>query len=103
MLDNMSTTYKTSLPDVPGEFWDAMKAEMKIDELIELIIPIYAKHYSDEEVIQLIAFYKTPLGKKVTEKLPLITQEAYVAGEEWGRKIGEKIVKKLTEKGYNKQ
>lgn len=100
IMENMIVTFKRSAPTVPSEFWDDFMKDVKAETLIDMIIPVYAKHYTDEDVVQLIAFYKTPLGKKVTEKLPLISQESYVLGAEWGKKLGEQAVKKLTEKGY---
>lgn len=87
---------------VPGEFWDEFKKEITADGLIDLVAPIYAKYYTDEELLQLTAFYKSPLGQKITEKLPAISQESLTVGQEWGRKIGEKVVDRLKEKGYLK-
>jgi hypothetical protein len=100
VMENMVITFKKSAPKVPNDFWDEFMKDVKPETLIELIIPIYAKYYTDEDVIQLIDFYRTPLGKKVIEKMPLISQESYTIGAEWGKKLGEQAVKKLTEKGY---
>ena len=100
VMENMLVTFKKSIPNVPNEVWDEFMKEVKPETLIDLIIPIYAKHYTDEDVIQLIDFYRTPLGKKVIEKMPLISQESYLVGAEWGKKLGEQAVRKLKEKGY---
>ncbi len=100
MMENMAATFKKSLPEVPDQFWKDFLAEAKPDTLIELLMPIYSKHFSDEEVLHLIEFYKTPLGKKVIEKMPLIAQESYAIGEVWGKKISEQVLKKLIEKGF---
>jgi len=100
MMENVIATYKKSLSTVPDQFWKDFLAEAKSDSLIDLIVPVYGRHFSDEEVVQLIEFYKTPLGRKVIEKLPFITQECYVIGEEWGKKLSEQVIKKLIEKGY---
>ena len=99
VMENMIVSFKKSTPNVPNDFWDEFMKDVKPETLITLMIPVYAKHYTDEDVIQLIEFYRTPLGKKVIEKLPLISQESYVVGAEWGKKLGEQAVKKLTEKG----
>jgi hypothetical protein len=102
MMDMMIASYKQNLPDVPNEFWDEFQKEVSINDLLEMIAPIYTKYYTDDELLQLIAFYKSPLGQKLTEKLPLITQESYSVGEEWGKKIGQKAIDKLKAKGYLK-
>ena len=100
VMNNMIASFKKQLPNVPGEFWDEFSKEINPQDLVDLIVPIYAKYYTDEELTKLIEFYKSPLGQKVVEKLPLITQDSYTAGENWGRKISEKVATKLKEKGY---
>jgi hypothetical protein len=34
------------------------------------------------------------------ETLPIVTQESMTAGQAWGKQIGEKVIQRLTEKGY---
>lgn len=102
VMEAMTVQFKQMLPNVPTEFWDEAMKEFKSDALIDLVIPIYKKYYTHDEVKQLIAFYKTPLGQKVTNTLPAITQESMEAGQQWGQEIGMKIAQKLQEKGYIK-
>lgn len=102
VMNNMIASFKTKLPNVPGEFWDEIGKEVNPEGLIELVAPIYAKYYTDQELVQLLEFYKSPLGKKVIANMPLITQDSYQIGEEWGRKIGERVERRLKEKGYLK-
>ena len=102
VIDMMIASYKQNMADVPSEFWEEFQKEISIDELVDLLVPIYAKYYSDEELVQLTAFYRSPLGQKFTDKLPAITHESFNVGQEWGKKIGEKVVARLKEKGYLK-
>lgn len=102
VIEMMVASYKQNMPEVPTVFWDEFQKEISMDELIDLVAPIYAKYYTDDELVQLIAFYKSPLGQKLTDKLPAITQESFAAGQEWGKKVGEKVAGKLKEKGYLK-
>ena len=102
LMENMMNSFKQTLTAVPNEFWQDFAAELKPDTLINLLIPIYSKHYSNDEILTIIEFYKTPIGKKVIEKTPFITQESYAIGEEWGKKAAEQAIKKLIEKGYTK-
>ena len=100
LMSSMTATFRKQMPAVPAEFWDEMDKEVHPEELVEILVPIYAKNYTDDEIMQLIEFYKTPLGKKVIEKMPLIAQDSYVVGQSWGKKISERVVAKLKEKGY---
>jgi len=102
-VNQMFTLMKQQKPDIPNEFWVAAETEMlktSMTDLVELLVPIYQKHLTLEDINQLIVFYQSPVGKKFAEKTPLITQESMAAGQQWGMKIGQKIVEKIKEK-YN--
>ncbi|MEO8795701.1 MAG: DUF2059 domain-containing protein [Daejeonella sp.] len=94
-MQNMFQSYKTSMPDVPTEFWDNVSKEFTANSLIELIVPIYEKYYSEEDIRQLAEFYQSPLGKKIISTLPNVTADSMKAGQEWGKSIAEKIMLKL--------
>lgn len=101
MMKMMINSYKTNTPNVSEEFWDEFLKEVKTDELIDLLIPIYEKNFTDEEILDLTRFYKSAIGQKLLEKNPAIMQESYAIGQEWGKKLGEKVVSKLQAKGYS--
>jgi len=103
LMESVIASYKKTLPDVPSEFWDEVNKEIKAEAFVELVTPIYMKHFSDEDILQLITFYKSPIGKKLIEKTPLIMQDSQPVGEEFGKVISEKVIGRLTEKGYFKQ
>lgn len=103
VMETMVGQFKQALPDVPDEFWKEAMKEVSADALIDLIVPIYDKHFTHAEIKQMIAFYETPVGKKLSTTLPLITQEAMAAGQKWGEEIGQNVVEKLRKKGYIKQ
>jgi hypothetical protein len=103
MMHNIFSSFKNEFPRVPSEFWEELSKEISGKELIELVIPIYSKYYTDEELIKLIEFYRSPLGQKVVQKLPLISQDSYVVGQEWGKKMGEKVITRLKERGLFKE
>lgn len=98
MTISMKENYQKNFPDTPTEFWDNFFKEMKGDDLINLIVPIYDKHFTEEDINALVAFYDTPVGKKMVEKLPLIMQESITVGQKWGKEIAEKVIQKMNEK-----
>ncbi len=99
-MELMIASFKKQMPAVENDFWDEFMKEAKTDDLITMITPVYAKHFTESEVKELIAFYKTPIGKKMVEKLPVISQESYGIGEAWGKALGEKVSNKLKAAGY---
>lgn len=100
ILDHTITMYKKLLPDIPDQFWQKIRDEVDEDEVIDLMVPIYARHLTHKEIKELIKFYKSPIGIKMIKITPVIMQEAMIAGQTWGRQLGEKIKKRLEEKGY---
>ena len=95
--------FKGTLPNVPASFWPELAAELHPEELVEKVIPIYDKQLSAQEVKDIIKFYESPTGKKLIKVTPAITEESMVLGKAWGRDIGEKVMKKLQDKGLNKK
>lgn len=59
------------------------KAFAAPDGLIASLIPIYARHFTPDEVRGLLAFYRTDLGKKTVTTMPTLMQEGAAAGQTW--------------------
>jgi hypothetical protein len=56
-------------------------------ELMVQLEQVYARTFTPKEVQQLIAFYKTPIGRKLTTSLPAITSESAQIGQAWAAKM----------------
>lgn len=98
MIENLKQNQAFST--IPEEFWTefAKEAETSYKVLEEQIGEVYKKHFTSAEIKQLIAFYESPIGKKLVSEQPQIQTESYQLGTEWGRQLGEKVVKKIQEK-----
>ncbi|NWJ49438.1 MAG: DUF2059 domain-containing protein [Bacteroidetes bacterium] len=103
VMSTMIASFKNSLVNVNLEFWNEFEKSVKTEELVELIIPLYEKYYTEKDIDQLIAFYNTPVGKKMIATMPQIMQESMAIGQNWGRQLAEKLAKELKEKGLIKQ
>jgi hypothetical protein len=102
ILDQMIGQFRKSMPDVPQEFWTKFQEQAQMDELVELIIPIYDKHFSDDDIKDLIKFYESPIGRKLMHEMPEIVQESMAIGQNWGRNMAQRVMQQLHEKGYVK-
>lgn len=99
----MIEQFKKMRPDIPAKVWSSLQKEMKgegLKDLIERMIPMYKKHFTHTEVKELITFYKSPIGSKLAEKTPIMTQESFGIGQEWGQELGKKMAIKLKRQGY---
>jgi len=86
MASNMINQYRQMLPDIPDSFWD----EIDPDEFSDLLIPIYTRHLTIEDMRASIEFYESPAGQKLLDKTPAIMEDSMKAGEQWGLELGRK-------------
>jgi hypothetical protein len=100
MMDAMIPQFQQLVPNIPDAFWIKFREKLNVDDLLYACIPAYNKYYTHDEIKQLITFYESPLGKKVVEVTPFLTQETMVAGQKWGEKLGQDIVDELIKDNY---
>jgi hypothetical protein len=96
LIDN----YRKNYPKVDSTFWTEFSNEINPDELINLTIPIYEKYFTGDEIRELIQFYQSTTGKKIITVMPTLMQEAMSVGQSWGQTIGDRILRRLKEKGF---
>jgi hypothetical protein len=96
----MVDSFRTSMPNVPAAFWDDFLKQARGEDLVDLVVPVYDRHLSHEDVKQLIVFYESPTGRKFVSVLPDITRDSMAAGQKWGEQLGQNVMRKLQEKGY---
>lgn len=103
VIKQMFTIFKQQYPDVKMEVWNDLEKEFaktSIDDLTKMLVPVYSKYMTKEDLKELIKFYQTDVGKKFAKNTPLIMQESMQIGQQWGMKIGQDFEKKMKEKGY---
>lgn len=63
------------------------ETEKSIPHIMDESARIYARHFSEADLRGLIAFYATPLGAKLIEQLPAVTNECAQMSAEMSGKI----------------
>ena len=94
---------KQQLPNVPAEFWSEAEKEMMktlVDDLVEMLAPIYHKRLTLSDLQEITKFYESPVGKKMAAAQPAIATESMAVGQQWGMKIATKVQESLKAKGY---
>ena len=97
LRDQFIKGMKMGLPDVPEDFFDGLIEEEEFQHLERLVVGIYRKHWTPEEIDELLAFYDTPLGKKVASRQNAIMEETFQVTQTWGMTIVPRITQKLLE------
>ena len=94
MVPQMVSMMKQASPGTADAFWDDFAAKWKTkfaDRMVDLYVPIYQKYLTIDDLKDLIAFYETPIGKKLAEATPKMTVE----GMQLGQKIGMEMATEL--------
>lgn len=100
IVQQLVANFQKAMPNVPATFWNEFMKEVDPTAMVNLVVPIYMKHFTRDEINGMIAFYKTPLGRKLVHELPAISQESMAAGQRWGGQLGQRIAERLKAKGY---
>ena len=68
---------------------EALIADVKatFPELYAKMAEIYMEEFSHSEIKELLAFYATPIGKKLADKTGELSQKGMIAGQSWGMKL----------------
>ncbi|MCA1563361.1 MAG: DUF2059 domain-containing protein [Acidobacteria bacterium] len=67
-------------------------------EMAAGIAEVYARHFTVDELREMIAFYESPIGRKVTESLPVVAQESMQVGMGWALKRMPEVQRKIQER-----
>lgn len=103
-IQQTTMVLKKSQKDIDERVFAIIEDEVKLiikQEIVEknglakIAHPIYSKHFTTEELKQMIELNNTPFGKKVLRVMPLITQESMKAGQELGQSIAPKIQSRI--------
>ena len=90
-----------ALPESVKAEIQAMFSEEALLSLMDRMVPIYAKYYTQQDMDDLIAFYDTPLGKKLSTVQPQITLESMSVAQQWAAEIGQKVAAKIMQSGVS--
>lgn len=92
-LESMIAAQRQANPQIPPAFWDAFLAHARRDttKLIDILVPIYASHLTRAELDELLKFYNSPIGQRLTAVQPDIFKESMAAGESWGEQIARMV------------
>ena len=83
-----------AMPEVAAAVREVMSDPKLIDEMVDIVPPLYARHFTTEEILELHKFYKTHTGAKFLRVMPQLAGESMVLGQ----KIMESRIPVLTER-----
>lgn len=58
--------------------------DASLPSLYDKMAKVYMETYTHAEIKEMLKFYNSPVGKKITEKSGELTKKNMAAGQEWG-------------------
>jgi uncharacterized protein len=104
MAAQMAKDMKSRRPDVPQELVDALVEEVNavvaesLPALKEFTVSRYDKHFTHDEIKELLRFYSTDIGKKVIRTAPALAQETLAFGMQWRQSLVPEIRRRIRER-----
>jgi hypothetical protein len=84
-----------------GKDLNEVAAKLRVDYAPRTAEPLaetarlYATRFSEQELKDAVAFYKSPLGRKLLAEEPAITDQSLRFATGWAEKLSEEIVGKM--------
>jgi hypothetical protein len=100
MMSQMIGEFRKSMPNVPSEFWDTAEEEFRQEPFMPLVMPLYDKYFTEEDLDVIVVFYKSPTGQRLIKTLPQLTAESMQIGQQWGQRVVGRVADRMLEKGY---
>ena len=93
VMQQMSQSMRQANPNIPPRMLEIASEVARglftkeFPSLAPRLVATYAKVLTHDEVKQLLAFYETPLGKRMIEVMPALQQASAQAGGEWAQQL----------------
>lgn len=80
---------------VPAEKQAAFLVEFdaSLPSFYEKLVKVYTDTYTKEDIKAMLAFYDSPVGKKITSKSDELTAASTTAAQEWGQGLQAMMMK----------
>jgi uncharacterized protein len=74
-----------------------MRADLapRFDELTGEMAKLYAIHFTEAELKDLLAFYKSPLGTKLIAEQPKVGEEGLKFAQDWANQLSDQVIAKM--------
>lgn len=74
-----------------------LRTEMapRFSQLTDEVARIYATRFTDQEIKDILAFYKSPAGQKMLSEQPKVVESSMKFAQDWSNKLSDEVVVKM--------
>jgi Uncharacterized protein conserved in bacteria len=69
----------------------------RFDELVNDVARNYAIHFTEQELKDVLAFYKSPAGKKLISEQPKVVEASMKFAQDWANKLSDQVIAQMRE------
>jgi len=77
----------------------------RVTEMANEIVKLYAARFTEQELKEAVAFYKSPTGKKILIEEPKILDESYARIQQWASRLQDEMMNRvraeMKKRGHN--
>jgi hypothetical protein len=77
----------------------------RASQLVDQVAQLYARTFTEQELKDALAFYKSPLGRKIVNEEPKVLDDGFRRIQQWANKFSEEVMSKMRaemkKKGYD--
>lgn len=70
----------------------SQRFDQSADRFSDLAAEIYAREFSEEDLGNLLTFYKSETGQRLLDKQTIVAQAMMIAGQRWGETEAKQII-----------
>jgi hypothetical protein len=67
----------------------------RFGELTSAVAKLYATHFTEAELKDLLAFYKSPIGMKLITEQPKVGEEGLKFAQTWANNLSDEVIAKM--------
>lgn len=80
-----------------NEIATRMRADLqpRFTELTDEVARLYSQNFTEQELKEILAFYKTPAGKKLLTAQPQVVDASMKFAQDWANKLSDQVIAKM--------
>jgi hypothetical protein len=80
-----------------NEVANQMRTELapRFSELTDEVAKIYATNFTEQELKDILAFYKSPTGMKLLQQQPKVVDSSMKFAQDWANKLSDVVIAKM--------
>lgn len=83
---------------VANRLMEMLMAKVNDEHFLDIVIPTYARHFTHDEIKQILAFFESPIGQRyVLELQPMLQEVQTAAMNHWNKVTYPQIMREMAE------